>query len=115
MNTWSRDQATVASLIVEEDRVLFQFRDAVWLGRSQSVRASAKSPRNAATAFQLKRDPRNEIVFWGLGTKSRRRVSLRVRRGLGLVPIQLLAPRWKPGVGSGEVLSSATPICDMRV
>ena len=36
-------------------------------------------------------------------------MSLRVRRGFGLVPIQLLAPRWKPGVGSGYMLSSAIP------
>ena len=28
-------------------------------------------------------------------------VSLRVFRGLGLVPIQLLLPRWNPAVGMG--------------
>src|SRR6185503_2081149 len=101
MNTWSRDHPTFASLIVDGERVLTQLRAAVWFGRSQSVRASGKSPRKASTAFQLNSDPRKEMVFCTLGTKSRRRVSLRVRRGFGLVPIQLFDPRWNPGVGSG--------------
>src|SRR4051812_24200963 len=101
MKTWSRDQAPVTSLIVEGLRVLVQLRAAVSFGRFQSVRARSKVPRKASTAFQLNLDPRNEMLFCAFSAKSRRRVSLRVLRGFGLVPIQLVAPRWKPGVGSG--------------
>ena len=53
--------------------------------------------------------PRNEIALLEFGTKSSRRVSLRVRRGFGLVMIRLSAPRWNPGVGSGYTLSRARP------
>ena len=68
MKTWSRDQATVASLIVEGERVFVQLSAADWFGRSQSVRASGKSPRKASTAFQLNNEPRNEKLFCDLGT-----------------------------------------------
>src|SRR3989442_1578188 len=110
MKTWSRDQLAVASLMRFDENVLVQLSDAVWLGRSQSVRARAKSPRKESTAFQLNREPRKETRFLMSGVQSSRSVSLRVLRGLGLVPIQLLVPRWKPGVGSGYVFSRPTPL-----
>src|SRR5258708_13145501 len=110
MKTWSRDQPAVASLMRFDERVLVQLRAAVWLGRLHWVRASAKSPRKESTACQLNKEPRKDTRFLLSGVQSRRRVSLRVVRGLGLVPIQLLVPRWKPGVGSGYVFSSPTPL-----
>src|SRR5260221_11890922 len=93
-----------------DERVLVQLRAAVWLGRLHWVRARAKSPRKESTAFQLNREPRKETRFLTSGVQSRRRGSLRVLRGLGLVPIQLFVPRWKPGGGGGYVFSSPIPL-----
>src|SRR5260221_5413802 len=98
MKTWSRDQLAVASLMRLDERVLVQLRAAVWLGRSQSVRARAKSPRKEATAFQLNREPRKETRFLAYGVQSRRGESVRALRGLRLVPSQLFVPRWEPRV-----------------
>src|SRR5258708_18922546 len=110
MKTWSRDQPAVASLMRFEESVLVQLRAAVWLGRLHWVRASAKSPRKESTACQLNREPRKETRFLTSGVQSSRRVSLRVSRGLGLVPIQLLVPRWNPGVGNGDGFRRPTPL-----
>ncbi len=74
--------------------VLVQLAATVSLGRFQSVRAIGKVPRKASTDFQWKNEPRSDIWLPALGTQSRRIVSLRVSRGLGLVPIQFCAPTW---------------------
>src|SRR6185436_6959046 len=110
MYTRSRENAKLASLMKRGDSVLVQLTDTLSLGRLQSVRASGKVPRNESTDVQWNSDPRMEIALLVLGRKSRRNVSLRVSRGLGLVPIQFAVPRWNPGVGSGYALSSPTPL-----
>src|SRR5437867_1210406 len=92
------------------DSVLVQLSEALSLGRLQSVRARGNVPRKSSTDVQWKSEPRMEMALLELGTQSSRSVSLRVSRGLGLVPIQLVLPRWKPGVGSGYVLSRAAPL-----
>ena len=44
------------------------------------------------------------------GTQSILMLSLRVSSNVAGVPIQLLVPCWKPGVGSGYEFSSARPL-----
>src|SRR5690349_15975575 len=92
------------------DSVLVQLSEALSLGRLQSVRASGNVPRKASTDVQWKSDPRMEIALLLLGRKSIRSVSLRVSRGLGLVPIQFRLPRWNPGVAEGNELSRPRPL-----
>ena len=92
------------------DSVLVQLREALSFGRLQSVRASGKVPRKASTDVQWKSDPRIEIALLPLGTQSSRSVSLRVSRGLGLVPIQLAVPRWNPGVAAGYEFRRPRPL-----
>ena len=49
-----------------------------------------------------------------VGTKSILMLSLRVSSNVAGVPIQLLVPCWKPGMGSGYEFSSARPLGLMR-
>jgi len=81
--------------------VLVQLRAAVSLGRFQSVRAERERAAERVHCLPAEVRAAERDVVLRIVAKSNRNVSFRVLRGFGLVPIQLVAPRWKPGVGSG--------------